>query len=535
MDNNLNEKDLIIKVQEIWSKNKKSEELIKYFEILLSQKQDIDVELYLIYLNTLVNQGKHSKALLQVENNDRFTNAKEVVAFKIRLLFFLKKYKECEAYIKNVTLDEDNKVLAQRTLNQIKQKYPEKEVKEKIKSDKEAKTEFEAQIPKEEINTSSIENKKVQVRKEENVIYKENNKKIGNKSKLKLIVPVVVIILLGAGMYLLSKYINKNVALETFINLDNGEDLSQYKSGKTNVDYRLPIGKEFEFVSSVESSNKNKQIYITYKVSDENIATITENGFFKGKKEGIVDIQTLNKNKVVDTITIEVINQEVAKGKTTEEVETDYSYEWEIQEFIQQYEKDYIKAVNEGDYNIVKKYLVKGGPLDNEHSTNIKDFHKKGIKERLESLQFLSVDKISDVEYIANVKETIAIIKDGEEKIKEFDAFYNVIFQDNGEYLISEMQIRAINEISSKIDEHTQDNLKYNDKDIATERAKEIAKSAEANLLNSEDTLVDYDGRKCWQFYIGMGDARVEILYIDIETGEFKESINSSLDWRYEW
>ena len=37
-------------------------------------------------------------------------------------------------------------------------------------------------------------------------------------------------------------------------------------------------------------------------------------------------------------------------------------------------------------------------------------------------------------------------------------------------------------------------------------------------------------GRQCWEFYIGVGDSRVEMEYIDVETGEFKEAVHLSED-----
>lgn len=467
MENNLNYKDLIIEIQKIWSENKKSKELIKYFEILLNEKQDVDVELYLIYLNTLVNLGEYNKALLEVENNENIINDREIIAFKIKLLFFLKRYKECENYIKSVTLDEDNKVLAQKILNQIKPKNSQKEADENISKITVTKKITEINEKKsiiESENNSSVK-QEVDINKElksevikeaytnndeiEEIKYinKENRKK---KSKSKIIIPIIAMItLLGIGVYFWQKNTHNDITIKTFINLSNSEDLSEYKSSKSNVDYELPIDMEFEFVSSVESSNENKQIYVTYKVSDENIATITEDGFFKGKKIGIVDIQTLNKNKVVDTITIELIDKENIQDEKTDEVLNNTSHEGKIQELLKSYERDYIKAVNQGDYNIIKKYLVKGGPLDQEHSKNIKYFYDNGIRERLNSLEFLSINKISDIEYLVNVKETISIIKNGEEKVKEFDSFYSVIVQDNGDYLISEMELRSTNEISS--------------------------------------------------------------------------------------
>lgn len=490
MENNLNYKDLIIEIQKIWSENKKSKELIKYFEILLKEKQDIDVELYLIYLNTLVNLGEYNKALLEVECNENIVNVKEIITFKIKLLFFLKRYKECENYIKSVTLDEDNKVLAQKILNQIKPKNSKKEVDENISKITVTKKLTEIKEEKsiiESENNSSVK-QEVDINKElksevikeaytnndeiEEIkpINKENRKK---KSKIKIIIPVIslIIVLLGVGVYFWQKSTTNDIAIETYINLNNNEDLSEYKSSKYNVDYELPIDIEFEFVSSTKSSNENKQIYVTYKVSDESIATITEDGFFKGKKVGVVDIQTLNKNKVVDTITIEIINKENIQNEKTDEVLNDTSHEGNIQEFLQSYERDYIKAVNEGNYDIIKKYLVEDGPLDKEHSKNIKDFYDNGIRERLDSLQFLSINKISDIEYLANVKETIAIIKNGEEKLKEFDSFYSVMLQDNGKYLISEMQIRSTNEISS----NTEEKLTVDEAiDLCTERLKEI-------------------------------------------------------------
>lgn len=486
MNNNVKEKDLITEIQKIWSENKKSKELIKYFEILLNEKQDIDIELYLIYLNTLVNLGEHNKALLEVENNRNIINDREIIAFKIKLLFFLRRYKECENYIKSIHLDEDNKVLAERILNKINQNHYKKQpieenkeksviesennslIKEEIDLNKELKTEV-----RKEADTDYSEVENIKEIEETRVIGEKNNKNKLNKSNRKIIIPIIIMILmlLGVGAYFLQKSNNNDVTIETYINLSTSDDLSKYKSSKSNIDYELPIDIEFEFVSAVESSNGNKKMYVTYKVSDENIATITDDGFFEGKKVGIVDIQTLNRKKVVDTITIEIIDKEKIQDKEAQEVLNNTSNEEKIQELLKNYEKDYVKAVNAGDYNIIKKYLVKGSPLDQEHSKNIKYFYENGISERLESLEFLSINKISDIEYLVNVKETIAIIKNGEEKVKEFDSFYSVILQDNGEYLISEMELRSTSEISSDAQEKLTVDKAIN---LCTEKLKEI-------------------------------------------------------------
>ena len=77
----------------------------------------------------------------------------------------------------------------------------------------------------------------------------------------------------------------------------------------------------------------------------------------------------------------------------------------------------------------------------------------------------------------------------------------------------------------------------YRSKERAIARAKEIVNPKGVKFLKADDitSTTFYDGRECWQFYIGSGDSRVELIYIDVETGQFRESFNPSSDWRNEW
>ncbi|CEI73354.1 TcaA NTF2-like domain-containing protein [Romboutsia hominis] len=471
MGNNLTEKELIEKINSIWIKNKKSEDVINCCETLFNQTNDINIDIYIIYLNTLVNLKKYSKAFEVIDNNKQLGKMNEIISFKMKLLFFLNRYEELEKYISNVELDEDNEKLAQKILSQIKpkqktnkpQEIKDKSVVNENTVDKKDKVIEKSKLVKEQprfkevkvTNEVKIEREQPTV-KESNIIseykianetpkvdskeVKDNNK---TKNKFKIILPTLVIVLLvvGGSIFILNKK-DSDVVINTVLNLSNQEEIKQYQSGQESISYELPIGKEFEFISSANSST-DKELYVTYNVSDENIATITEDGFFKGKKAGTVDVLTLNKNKVVNTIKVKVVKaQVILEDETTYDVlPTD-----EIREVLKNYEKDYIQAVNEGNYSLVEKYLVKGGPLDKEHKTNIKKFYDDGIREELKSFEFISIDEISNGEYIVNVNETIAITKNGEKKVKQFDSFYNVKLQDNGEYLIYEMQINEINE-----------------------------------------------------------------------------------------
>ena len=80
-------------------------------------------------------------------------------------------------------------------------------------------------------------------------------------------------------------------------------------------------------------------------------------------------------------------------------------------------------------------------------------------------------------------------------------------------------------------------NGSYNTPEAAMARAKEIAEPMGLRVtpidMNASPTM--YEGKECWELYIGNGEGRVDMLYIDIETGQFKETINPFTEWRTEW
>lgn len=435
-----NVEELVLNIKEIWNQNKKSQELIDKCENLFKKQEMMDIEIYLIYLNSLVNMKKHDKALDFLENNKYLKNNQEIIAFKLKLLFFLRRYEECQSYIKSVSLNEENEMLASKTLDQIKKQTTK--VEKTSNTNTKEKSVNESNKIKEEVKVE-----KEQIKEKSKEKFKESKEKPvkNNKSKSKYIIGIILIIILCAvGIYLFKKN-STNINIKTTLSTNSISNQDQYKSKTENIAYELPRDKEFEFVSSIISEkDKDKELYVTYKVSDKNVASITEDGFFKGEKLGNVDILTLNKGKVIDTITVKVVQ---AKAEEVDIVDSqeDYSLsnpEDSIREMIKSYENSYVKAVNEGNPKLVEKYLVKGGPLDTEHSVNIEKFHSDGIREKLQSLEFGSIDEIDTNEYLVNVYETIAITKNGEENIREFDAFYNVRMQDNGTYAIYEMALK---------------------------------------------------------------------------------------------
>ena len=89
---------------------------------------------------------------------------------------------------------------------------------------------------------------------------------------------------------------------------------------------------------------------------------------------------------------------------------------------------------------------------------------------------------------------------------------------------------------NSSSQENTSQVKNYANKEDAIKRVKEIISPVGVRLCRTDEIVTTtYEGRKCWEFYIAHGEAAIEFLYLDINTGEFKESINIGSDWRYQW
>lgn len=127
-----------------------------------------------------------------------------------------------------------------------------------------------------------------------------------------------------------------------------------------------------------------------------------------------------------------------------------------------------------------------------------------------------------------------------DEYVQEFSDVYKVDLAGIAGSQSSEDQVSANSNQSQEVTTTETESVSqssYSTKEAAMARAKEIGDSM-GLLVTTNDMVTStttFEGRECWEFYIGNGEGRVEFIYIDVMTGQFKETYNPSSDWRMEW
>lgn len=92
------------------------------------------------------------------------------------------------------------------------------------------------------------------------------------------------------------------------------------------------------------------------------------------------------------------------------------------------YEKNMVKAINNNDFSLVEKYLLKDSPLYNSQKQLITNLYQRGIKEDLVSYQIIdsSFDYHNEKKFTVYVHEIFSIFYPEKQKseFKEFDYIY---------------------------------------------------------------------------------------------------------------
>lgn len=219
-----------------------------------------------------------------------------------------------------------------------------------------------------------------------------------------------------------------------------------------------------EYILEFSGSNKliryfsegNKEV-INYKISfsEKDYFSATAQGDYEGSLISVARDDENNITVVIDAAeecpAVKISKEEansIINGTAETNISTDSlnedsnrgsgDIEDQIKNLIQDYEYDYVKAVNSGDAYIVTPHLVYNGKLYKDHSKNIYDYYERGISETLYEAKVQNIEEINDRECRVKVYEKIGIIKEGKEDVKEFNATYIVEF-DGDKWLIREM------------------------------------------------------------------------------------------------
>lgn len=214
----------------------------------------------------------------------------------------------------------------------------------------------------------------------------------------------------------------------------NNKMIEYYPNGeKYTTTYKL----EYSYENTMAIATKD-ETYITINKKDDNNITLS----FEGLIDSATKVSKIDADKIINNVAKENEDIITEASNNKEETETSnkesYNVESEIKTLIEEYEYDYVEAVNVGNPSLVYDHLVYNGKLYNEHSTNIYNFFEKGISETLYEAKVENIEKVNDKEYRVKVYEKIGIIKEGSEEVKEFNSTY-VVVKDGDQFLIREM------------------------------------------------------------------------------------------------
>lgn len=214
-----------------------------------------------------------------------------------------------------------------------------------------------------------------------------------------------------------------------FYTLEGEKYTINYNVDSSSEDYLFMTGKgEYEDSQITINRVDDKNINITIDDNNENTALgEIDVVAIKISKQQVNDFLSKKTESTTNDVDLtEDIAQETGDAQSL------------IKELIKNYEYDYVRAVNSGDFSIVSPYLIYNGKLYNDHLENIYNYYERGISETLYEAKVQGMEKINDREYRVKVYEKIGIIKEGDENVKEFNSTYVIEF-DGTEWLIREM------------------------------------------------------------------------------------------------
>ena len=108
--------------------------------------------------------------------------------------------------------------------------------------------------------------------------------------------------------------------------------------------------------------------------------------------------------------------------------------------FIKDYSSALTAAINNGEFSIVEKYLLKGSKLYNAQASLVKNLHSQGVKEYMNLVELRGYRWVSDTKGFIETYEKAEIIQpSGDSEIREYNWRYTVEYE-NGKYYLSDIE-----------------------------------------------------------------------------------------------
>jgi len=120
----------------------------------------------------------------------------------------------------------------------------------------------------------------------------------------------------------------------------------------------------------------------------------------------------------------------------------------QVEKLIYNYEKNFVNAINSGDFAFISSYLLPGSKICKTQRTAVKTYYERGIKERLISHKIKSMSEFDNGDFRVVVNEKLYIQKGNQPlEYREFENIYRVT-RTNTDYKMS--QILSVKILESK-------------------------------------------------------------------------------------
>jgi hypothetical protein len=152
-------------------------------------------------------------------------------------------------------------------------------------------------------------------------------------------------------------------------------------------------------------------------------------------------VYTTVEENMINTTETEQVEESSVSSTKVESTEENLSYYDKIKNLFTDYENSMVKAINENDFSIVEKYLLKDSPLYVSQKALIKNLYGRGINEELVYSDIIDYMDFGD-SILIFVHEIYNIIYTKEQKSvsREYDYCYKLSIYDSN-YGVSEINI----------------------------------------------------------------------------------------------
>lgn len=262
------------------------------------------------------------------------------------------------------------------------------------------------------------------------------------------------------GEYELSyKFNNEYVSLEQTETVDLIENFSLYDN-----EFIYEMGNELKYVT-LKTSEKSKEatVYIDGKNTGKKVYELSDIGpilyntkisieikqgdnIFKSdevevgkRKELYIDLDSqlyeyeIKNNKEEDKI-----------GKVSSNFDNDYSeLYYNVENLVKDYTYNFTVAVNNNNFEAIKKYLYPGEDLYNAQESVVKQFYNDGIREELIDIKIEKINLLNEQELSGTVEaiERYNIKQNDEEQEKLFNVLYEFKFNNiSGNYELTNIK-----------------------------------------------------------------------------------------------